>query len=155
MIELKKILLPSDFSEPSLIATRYGLELARQFGSTLHLMHAIEVPMAYSSVFGGYAPDHEQIEQFVQTELDNWISDEDADGLTIERHWTHGRAFVTILRYAKEHDIDLIVMGTHGRGFTAHLLMGSVAEKVVRKAPCPVLTIRPEDYRYVPFDQDT
>ena len=60
-----------------------------------------------------------------------------------------GGAYIEIVRYAKERDIDLIVMGTHGRGFMAHMLMGSVAEKVVRKAPCPVLTVRHPEHEFV------
>ncbi len=60
-----------------------------------------------------------------------------------------GGPYVEIVRYAKERDIDLIVMGTHGRGFVAHMLMGSVAEKVVRRAPCPVLTVRHPEHDFV------
>lgn len=153
MINLKNILLPTDFSEPGLVATHYAVDFARKFDSTLHLFHAIE-PIIYSPAFGGYVPEPADLETFVQTELDNWITDEGAADLEIKRRWAHGPPFVSILRYAREHDIDLIVMGTHGRGFTAHLLLGSVAEKVVRKSPCPVLTVRPEGYRYVPLDQD-
>ena len=59
-----------------------------------------------------------------------------------------GSPFLEIVRYAKEHGIELIVMGTHGRGPIAHLLLGSVAEKVVRKAPCPVLTVRPSEHNF-------
>ena len=59
-----------------------------------------------------------------------------------------GHPFVEIVRYAREHEIDLIVMGTHGRGPIGHMLMGSVAEKVVRKAPCPVLTVRHPEHRF-------
>ena len=61
----------------------------------------------------------------------------------------HGHPFVEILSDAKQHDIDLIVMGTHGRGAIKHMLLGSVAEKVVRKAPCPVLTVRHPDHEFV------
>jgi len=60
-----------------------------------------------------------------------------------------GGPYVEIVRYAKERDIDLIVMGTHGRGFVAHMLMGSVTEKVVRRAPCPVLTVRHSEHDFV------
>lgn len=154
MIQLKNILLPVDLSEPSLHATRYALELAKNFGATLHLLHVIEDPVLYSPAIGGYAPKPEDLEVYTQTQLDNWIQPEDAGELVIERRWMHGQAFLGILRDAQQHDIDLIVMGTHGRGFTAHLLLGSVAEKVVRKAPCPVLTVRPSEFLYAPFDEE-
>ncbi len=152
MITLKNILVPTDFSEPSLHATRYALELARKFDATVHLLNVIEDPVFYSPTFGGYAPDKSELEAYAKTGLDNWIPEDEAEGLTIERRFVHGRAFLSILRDARSHEIDLIVIGTHGRGFTAHLLLGSVAEKVVRKAPCPVLTIRPEGYQFRNFD---
>lgn len=154
MTRLKNILLPVDLSEPCLYATRYALELAKSFGATLHLLHVIEDPILYSPAIGGYAPKPEDLETYAQTQLDNWIQPEDAGELDIQRRWVHGRAFVEIVRDAQAHDIHLIVMGTHGLGFTAHLLLGSVAEKVVRKAPCPVLTVRPSDFQFAPFHEE-
>lgn len=150
MIEFKTILLPTDFSEPSLDATRYAIELARRFGATLHLLNVIEDPVFYLPIFDSSPlPSREEFEQFAQTRLDNWILPEDAAGLSIERRWAHGKPFVEIVRHAREHAVDLIVVGTHGRGPAAHMLLGSVAEKVVRKAPCPVLTVRPGDHEFV------
>ena len=69
-------------------------------------------------------------------------------GKQIVRATRQGPPFLEIVRYAKENEIDMIVLGTHGRGGLAHMLMGSVAEKVVRKAPCPVLTVRPEGHQF-------
>ena len=69
--------------------------------------------------------------------------------MTVERVTVVGHAFVEILQYASGNDIDLIVMGTHGRGAVKHMLLGSVAEKVVRKAPCPVLTVRHPGYEFI------
>ncbi|HUG17786.1 MAG TPA: universal stress protein [Planctomycetaceae bacterium] len=152
MIQFKQILVPTDFSEPSQTATRYALELAKKFGSKVHLLYVIEDPMFSFPAFGGYSPDTSELEAYAKAGLDSWIADEDAAGLQIERRFVHGSAFLSILRDSSQHNIDLIVMGTHGRGFTHHLLMGSVAEKVVRKATCPVLTIRPEGYRFKHFD---
>ena len=150
MIELKSILLPTDFSETTLAATRYGIEFARRFQATLHLLHVIEDPVVYLPMFESYPlPSRGDFENYAQTALDNWIVDEDVSDITIERSWVHGSPFVEILRYAREQQNDLIIVGTHGRGFTAHFLMGSVAEKVVRKAPCPVLTVRPEGHQFI------
>lgn len=150
MIELNTILLPTDFSEPALAATRYALEFAKRFDATLHLLHVIEDPVVYVPIFESYPlPSREEFQQFAQTRLDNWILPGDREGCDIEARWVHGRTFVEILRYAKNHNADLIVMGTHGRGVAAQLLLGSVAEKVVRKAACPVLTVRPEGHQFV------
>ena len=71
------------------------------------------------------------------------------DLVNVVRHVDTGVPFLEVIRYAREHDIDLIVLGTHGRTGLVHMLMGSVAEKIVRKAPCPVLTVRPEGHDFV------
>ncbi len=150
MIEIKKILIPTDFSETAQSATQYAVELAKKFGAKLHLLHVIEDPVVYMPMFESYAlPPKEDFENFAETRLDNWILDEDKGDLTIETEWVHGNPFVDILKCAKREDADLIVVGTHGRSFTAHLLLGSVAEKVVRKAKCPVLTVRPQGHQFI------
>lgn len=150
MIDIKKILIPTDFSETSQAATQYAVELAKKFGAQLHLLHVIEDPVVYMPMFESYAlPPKEDFENFAKTRLDNWILDEDKAGLEISTHWVHGNPFADILKYAKREEIDLIVVGTHGRSFTAHLLLGSVAEKVVRKAFCPVLTVRPKGHQFI------
>lgn len=151
MIALENILCPIDFSDPSLTATQYALEFAKTFGARLHLLHVIEDPILYSPAFGGYAPNPEDTEAWANTALENWIAPEDAGDVEIERRWLHGSPFVGIIQEAKKRNADLIVIGTHGRGFLAHILLGSVAERVVREAPCPVLTVRPEDFRYEPI----
>lgn len=142
MISLRDILLPVDFSEPSLRATEYGLEIARRFGATLHLLHVIEDPVIYLPMFESYpVPTSQQFETYAQDRLENWILPEDADQCSIETLWVHGRPASKIVEYATDCRSDLIILGTHGRGSAVHLLLGSVAEKVVRKAPCPVLTV--------------
>lgn len=150
MIELKNILLPTDFSESALTATRYALELAKRFGAKLHLLHVIEDPVVYLPMFESFPlPSREEFEAFAKTRLENWVLPEDGQGCELVFRWVHGTPFYEILKDAKQNDIDMIVVGTHGRGLTAHLLMGTVAEKVVRKAPCPVLTVRPEGHQFI------
>lgn len=150
MIQLQNILLPTDFSETSLVATRYALEFAKRFQAQLHLLHVIEDPVVYLPMFESFPlPSREEFETFAQTRLDNWILPEDAEQTAIITRWVHGSPFVQILRDARDNDVDLIVIGTHGRNAAAQLLMGSVAEKVVRKAPCPVLAVRPEGHQFV------
>lgn len=150
MIRLQKILVPTDFSEPALEATRYGVEFARRFGAELQLLHVIEDPVVYFAMFeSNPLPSKGEFETYAQTRLDNWILPEDAAGIEISRQWVHGSPFVEIIRFGRAQHSDLIVMGTHGRSLAAHLLLGSVAERVVRKAPCPVLTVRPEGHQFV------
>jgi nucleotide-binding universal stress UspA family protein len=150
MIDLQNILCPTDFSEPSRTATNYALEFARTFAARLHLLYVIEDPLLYSPMFGGYAPAADDLEAYAKSALENWILPDDATGVDVDYRFVHGRAFTGILQEAAEHDIDLIVMGTHGRGFLPHLLLGSVAERVVRHSPCPVLTVRPGGFGYEP-----
>ncbi len=145
MIQFNDILLPTDFSEPSLAATNYAVELARTFDATLHLLHVIEDPVVYLPMFESYPlPSREEFEQYAQTRLENWVLADDAETIRQEFHWVHGRPAIEILRFAETTQPDLIVIGTHGRGAAAHLLLGSVAERVVRKSPVPVLTVRPQ-----------
>ena len=150
MIQIKNILLPLDFSDVSEQATRYAAELARRFGAKLHLLHVIEDPVVYLPMFETYAvPTKDEFESFAQARLEGWLLPEGAEQVEVERRWRHGTPFVQIIQDARDNNADLIVIGTHGRGAAAHLLMGSTAEKVVRKAPCPVLTVRPEGHQFV------
>lgn len=149
MITLKKILVPTDFSEHSAKAMLYGAELAKKFGAELHLMHAVEqTPLMYGE--GAYVPPETEaeIEAAATEQLESLVADA-GDDVTVVRRVEHGHPFVETVRYAKENDIGLIVLGTHGRGAIAHMLLGSVAEKVVRKAPCPVLTVRDKEHEFV------
>lgn len=149
MITLKKILVPTDFSEHSAKALLYGAELAKKFGAELHLMHAVEqTPLMYGE--GAYVPPETEaeIEAAATAQLESLVADV-GDGVNVVRRVEHGHPFVETIRYAKENDIGLIVLGTHGRGAIAHMLLGSVAEKVVRKAPCPVLTVRDKEHEFI------
>lgn len=143
MINLRSILLPVDFSSTSEQATLYALELAKTFGSQIELLHVIEDPIVYLPLFESYpGPTREQFETYAQTCLENWIPEGLAPGIKIDSTFRHGRPDIEIVDFASDSAVDLIVIGTHGRGMATHLLLGSVAEKVVRKANCPVLTIR-------------
>jgi nucleotide-binding universal stress UspA family protein len=150
MIELRSILLPTDFSEPALTATKYAVSLARQFGATLHLLHVIEDPIIYLPMFESYPlPTPKQFETYAEDRLENWIVEEERGDLELGYHWVHGRPSTEIVRFAARNNTDLVVLGTHGRGLATHVLMGSVAEKVVRKAQCAVLTVRPEGHQFI------
>ena len=154
MISLKNILVATDFSEPSDAALTYGRALARSFSATLHVVHI--VGNLSSAVYGaeGYVasvPEMQQeIEDSARKQLDNLLVDNDPRPLPVRRVLlTSDAPAQAIVNYAAESHIDLIVTGTHGRGAVAHLLMGSVAERVVRTAPCPVLTVRHPEHEFV------
>ena len=156
MIALNQILVATDFSEPANAALTYGRELARRFGATLHVLHVIEdfgarfveVPL-YTVDLGRMQTD---AEGRARVRLQSLLSEEDWQAL-------HAKAVVltsnspseAIISYARDAMpmIGCIVMGTHGRGGIARLWMGSVAERVVRSAPCPVLTVRHPEHEFV------
>jgi nucleotide-binding universal stress UspA family protein len=154
MIVLKKILVATDFSEPSEAALAYGRELARSFGAQLTVLHVAEnvAARAYGAdgiVFVEPELQHD-VDAAARKRVDALLSNEDRDVLRAEAVvLTSNVTAGTIVEYAKSESIDLIVMGTHGRGAVAHLLMGSVAERVVRTAPCPVLTVRHPEHEFV------
>lgn len=142
-----RILVPTDFSEPSDAALEYARTLATKFGSTLHLLHVVEAPFVTgplgTEVFIAETPAV-QAELFEDSErqLAARITAHDRARFNATTEVVAGTSARTIIDVANERGIDLIVMGTHGRSGMAHLLMGSVAEKIVRNAPCPVLTVR-------------
>ena len=145
MILLKQILIPIDFGEASDVALDYGRAFARTFGASLHLLHVMENPFLRPT-----AIDPNVVKAAVAKHLGERVTDDDRAALhataVLE---TSDNPAEEITKYATAHTIDLIVMGTHGRGAMAQLLMGSVAEKVVRTAPCPVLTVRHPEHDFV------
>jgi nucleotide-binding universal stress UspA family protein len=154
VVKLKRILLPTDFSQPAAEAAEYAYAFAEQFSSELHLLHVIrhlpaEVPeFGMGLNFAGF-PSIEDLEKEAISKLAKVLKPECQKGRTVVLATKQGPPFVEIVRYAQSHEIDLIVMGTHGRSALPHALLGSVAEKVVRKAPCPVLTVRPKSHKFV------
>jgi nucleotide-binding universal stress UspA family protein len=153
MISLKRILTPTDFTPASDVAVRYGRALAEAFGGALHLLHVCEDPYAYtlaSEIYVAPPPGlRDDLERDARARLETLLPPDAAQALSAVFSVASGSPFVEIVRYARAHEVDLIVIGTHGRGPIAHMLLGSVAEKVVRKAPCPVLTVRPGEHEFV------
>jgi nucleotide-binding universal stress UspA family protein len=152
MIAFRRILVPTDFSETSDVALQYGRALADTFGGRLHLLHVLPDPVAQPwgpEAYGISLPDIlSNMQRSARERLEGLVQPDERDRLGVQIEIRVGSPFVEIIRYAKEQEIDVIVMGTHGRGPVAHMLMGSVAEKVVRKAPCPVLTVRHPEHRF-------
>ncbi len=148
-VSLKKILVPIDFSEYSKDALTYANTLAEQFDSKLILVYVVE-PIVYPSDLGFGQVAMPNIEpEFTargKTGLAQLIKDHVKAGLTARAVVRTGRAFLEILATAKEEHVDLIVIATHGHAGVEHLIFGSTAEKVVKRARCPVLMVRPGGY---------
>jgi nucleotide-binding universal stress UspA family protein len=154
MIRLKDVLVATDFSEPSNAALNYGRELARAFGATLRVLHVVDNMFANTVGVEGYFANlpemQREIEEFARKQLEAVITDEDRRELNARPVLlTSSTPALSIVSYARESNTDLLIMGTHGRGGLAHVLMGSVAERVVRLAPCPVLTVRHPEHEFV------
>jgi universal stress protein A len=154
MIRIKKILVATDFGPASETALNYGRELARDSGAALILLHVTENLYATAATGYGYAyvsmEVQKEIETSAQERTDALLTDDDrrtlhAQAITV----TLNPPATAIVQYARANDVDLIVVGTHGRGALAHAFMGSVAERVVRTAPCPVLTVRSLEHEFV------
>jgi len=155
MIQLKNILVATDFSEPSQVALEYGRNLARSYGATLHVLHVVEdVTMRYSAEVAFAIPDIlNDMERRATRELNATITADDKRTIDVKQATRISVGAATgITAYAKENAIDVIVVGTHGRGVIQHLMMGSVAERVVRTAPCPVLTVRTHERDFITED---
>jgi nucleotide-binding universal stress UspA family protein len=151
MIDLKTILVPTDFSECSEAAVKYGAALANTFGATLHLLNVVQDPYmlpwsadSFAAPVGDMLADWEAQAKIRLAESIPAIAA--ANTVVTTRV---GSPSTEIVRYAAQHRVDLIVLGTHGRGPLGHILLGSVAERVVRTAPCPVLTVRHPQREFV------
>lgn len=152
-IALRHILVPTDFSDCSTAALRYGLALAERFDAHLHLLHSVQSPFDQPWAAEVYAVSQADFEKTAREDSDGQLArllaESGRAATQVTCVTTLGAPFLAIITYAKEAPIDLIVMGTHGRGAVAHLLIGSVAENVVRKAPCPVLTVRHPEHEFI------
>ena len=156
MINIKNILVPTDFSDFSRYALNYAVTFAQAFGAKITLIHVtpereLDSIRQVSTYFEPgqlenllkerESEDRRQLEEFIPPDLKK--------GMEVETVHKVGMPFVEIIRTAKERGVDLIVIGTHGRSGLSHVLFGSVAENVVRQAPCPVLSIRHPEHEFV------
>jgi nucleotide-binding universal stress UspA family protein len=153
MIDLKRILIPTDFSKFSKVALEYAAALAEKFGSELFLLHVAQnlgvmIPDMVN-VMPPILPPEEQMTAAVREALGRIIKESQLERFKVSPEVRQGTPFYEIIQLAKEKNIDLIVMGTHGHSGLVHVLMGSVTEKVVRKAPCPVLTVRHPEHEFI------
>ena len=146
MAGIKKILVPTDFSEASKESLRYACTLADALQASLRIIHVNQNPYLPGGLLDSYVPPpdfYEELERATAGNLEGLLTAEEKNKYGVVLVRRTGAAAHEIVDYLREvGDIDLVVMATHGRGGAARLMMGSVADKVVRAAPCPVLTIR-------------
>lgn len=153
MITIREIVVATDFSEPADNALTYGRNFARAFSATLHLVHVVndlatsapitEIPMDLTSV-------QAQLDSEAKASLNALVTDDDRRSFNVKTALlTSSTPARAILAYASDVRADLIIVGTHGRGGLAEFFLGSVAQKVVRSAPCPVLTVRAHEREFV------
>ena len=153
MIKITNVLVATDFGDASATALAYGRELARNFDARLHVLHVVENPTLWvgpETAGVDVMRLQAELEGAAQKQLDRLVNAEDRDQLNAVAVIRTGRnVALEIANHAKLAGVDVIVMGTHGRSAFNHMLMGSVAEKVVRIAPCPVLTVRHPEHEFI------
>jgi len=145
MFSIRRILFPTDFSEPAEYAWTYALAFAQKFGAEVHLVHVVTPPPHLTEAYAISFDPERTVQGLIEEAnalLDQQVAAARSEGLLFYCEVRVGVDYREIIDYASKHDTDLIVMATHGRTGLAHVLLGSVAEKVVRKASCPVLTIK-------------
>ena len=152
IVSIRRILFPTDFSEPAAEAQQYAMALADRLGAELHLLHVVVPPVvpfpdsstSWTMPASGMKEQVLEAEQRLSAEIGSW-AEERRTVSTVKV----GFAVEEIVEYARDCTIDLIVVGTHGLKGISHLLMGSVAEKLVRIATCPVLTVHPQGHQFL------
>jgi len=153
MIKFKRILFPTDFSPSAQHALDYAISLALEYESTIILAHVIEDISFNSSFTLSSFPTsleyHHGMQERAKEELARVLSPQLKRQINVEEAVVRGRPFVEIIRVAKEKGADLIVMATHSQTGIRHSHLGSTAERVVRKAPCPVMVIRHPEYQFI------
>jgi universal stress protein A len=144
MTDIRTILVPSDFSSCAAAALRYAVSLATKLGATIHVVHVTPLPMLAVPDGGIMLPADilAQMSSEADRALGKLRKEWGEQGVTLHTHVAEGAPQHEIARVAQELKADLVVIGTHGRSGLAHMFMGSVAERVVRLSPVPVLTVR-------------
>jgi len=148
MIQFKTILFPTDFSTCAKAAQKVAFDVASQCGARLYIVHVIHTTafLGEAEIFHFHLPDFSsQMEKAAQQHLDTLVPDSLRQKIAVEAVVLHGTPFREILTFADEKQVDLIVIATHGRSGLQHLLLGGTSDKIIRQAPCPVLSVRDPD----------
>jgi nucleotide-binding universal stress UspA family protein len=152
VIALRRILLPTDFSESARHALGYAVSFATEYKAELLVLHVVEdIAVSYASDLFPVpmARVFDELSGYAKVELGKLAAQARERGVSVREVLAQGRPSVEIVRVAREESVDLIVLGTHGKGVLDQALFGSTTERVVRHAPCPVLTTRPSEHEFV------
>lgn len=149
-IRLQRVLVPVDFSAPAAKALEYARAFAAQFQARLLLLHVVELSYVGTGLGEMEAPLLEaELRQNAAQQLERLLAGLGTDGAALRTELRLGRPWQEICAAAKEQQVDLIVLGTHGYTGLKHVVLGSTAERVVRYAPCPVLVVREREHEFV------
>ena len=149
MIEIQKILVPTDFSEYSQHALKYAVALAQSFKAKLYVVHVWEQSIVAAPTETFHAEIWVEAEKSEREQLNQLTQELRTKGIDVEPVFGSGIAHSEIVKTAKELDVDLITLATHGRTGLRHLVFGSTAEKIIRLAPCPVLVVKHPEHEFV------
>jgi nucleotide-binding universal stress UspA family protein len=143
-IDVKRILAPIDFSDNTPAILAWAAHLAEEHEGSVILLHAYHLPVEFQQLEGAYLPPDfwASVRSEAETAMEGHAAELRARGIGVEVVVCEGYAGTVIVEEAERRNADLIVIGTHGRSGLSHLLLGSIAERVVQKAPCPVLTVK-------------
>jgi nucleotide-binding universal stress UspA family protein len=149
MIRIQGVLVPIDFSKESLLAAKFAASLAQEYQTTLHVLHVFDPVPSYAA---NYLPEtyHEDVTRQIREDLSRVVPRGVKDRIQVQEILVTGSPTDhVIVEKAKELGVDVIVISTRGRTGMAHVLLGSVAEHVIRHAPCPVFVVRNPKDKYV------
>jgi nucleotide-binding universal stress UspA family protein len=149
MITIKSILCPVDFSDAARNAVRYACEFAKSMGSKVYLLNVVEPRPMAADLSMNYIPLEEDLERAAGEDLDEILQEVKKSGIDAEADVMIGTPAEVILEQAGKLDVSLLIMGSHGKTGLSRLLMGSVAEVVVRKANCPVLIVKAVEKEFI------
>ncbi len=154
MIAIQRILFPTDFSEYSVNALRYARGFAETGNAELHIVNVVDEASLYWMAMGPNSlpvgPSPQELMEMAQKEMAAFVEKHLAGtSVKVVPVVLSGRPFLEIINYARNNAMDLIVIATHGRTGLQHVLLGSVTEKVIRKSPCPVLSVRHPEHQFV------
>jgi nucleotide-binding universal stress UspA family protein len=143
-IQVTKVLIPIDFSDNARPVLEWGGHLAKVHGAKVLLLHAYHLPVEFQQLEGAYLPPDfwSNVKSEAEQTLSKFAEDLKSDGVDVETVVREGYPASVIIDEAEEQSVDLVVIGTHGLSGLKHMLLGSIAERVVQKAHCPVLTVK-------------
>ncbi len=146
-MKVERILYPTDFSEGSASALAYAKDLVKHYNAKLHIVHVVYDVVKTTGMHIPHISSEElykELNKWGESEIEKCCAEETRDMDNIEKVILHGVPYEEIIKYAEKEDIDIIVIGTYGHAGLERFIFGSTAERVVRRAPCAVLTVRPK-----------